>query len=243
MFYHSLGVLSSPSYRIENTGAIRHDWPRVPLPEDREALLRSAELGRQVALLLDTGREVAGVAARAGAVRPELRPIGPVTRVGGGSLGADDLSLTVGWGHGGNGRAVMPARGRAVERAYTAEEREAMAAGAPALGLTPEQVARLLGASTYDIYLNDVAYWRNVPARVWDYTIGGYQVLKKWLSYRERGVLGRALTPDEAREAKAMARRIAAILLLEPGLDASYAATKEATLSPDAATDQPLGHP
>jgi len=230
LFYHSLGVLSSPSYRIENTGAIRHDWPRVPLPEDREALLRSAELGRQVALLLDTGREVAGVATRAGAVRPELRPIGPVTRVGGGSLGADDLSLTVGWGHGGNGRAVMPARGRAVERAYTAEEREAMVAGAPALGLTPEQVARLLGASTYDIYLNDVAYWRNVPARVWDYTIGGYQVLKKWLSYRERGVLGRALTPDEAREATAMARRIAAILLLEPGLDASYAAAKEATL-------------
>ena len=24
-----------------------------------------------------------------------------------------------------------------------------------------------------------------VPAAVWEYTIGGYQVLKKWLSYRE----------------------------------------------------------
>ena len=202
----------------------------MPLPEDREALLRSAELGRQVALLLDTEREVTGVAARAGAVRPELRRIGPVTRAGGGSLGADDLSVTAGWGHGGNGRAVMPARGRAVERAYMAEEREAMAEGAEALGLTPEEMARLLGASTYDIYLNDVAYWRNVPARVWDYTIGGYQVMKKWLSYRERGVLGRALRPDEAREVTAMARRIAAILLLEPSLDASYAAAKGATL-------------
>ncbi len=106
-----------------------------------------------------------------------------------------------------------------------------MAAGVPALGLTPEEMSQLLGEGTYDIYLNDVAYWRNVPARVWDYTIGGYQVLKKWLSYRERGVLGRALTPDEAREATAMARRIAAILLLEPRLDTSYAATKEATLT------------
>ena len=30
-----------------------------------------------------------------------------------------------------------------------------------------------LGAHTYDIYLNDVAYWCNVPSRVWEYTIGG----------------------------------------------------------------------
>ena len=34
--------------------------------------------------------------------------------------------------------------------------------------------------------LNESAYWRNVPEKVWDYTIGGYQVIKKWLSYREQ---------------------------------------------------------
>lgn len=72
-----------------------------------------------------------------------------------------------------------------------------------------------------DIYLNDVACWRNVPAKVWSYTIGGYQVIKKWLSYRERALLGRALTADEAREVMNIARRIAAILLLEPALDAT----------------------
>ena len=27
-----------------------------------------------------------------------------------------------------------------------------------------------------------------MPAAVWQYKLGGYQVLKKWLSYRERGV-------------------------------------------------------
>ena len=32
---------------------------------------------------------------------------------------------------------------------------------------------------------------------MWDYTIGGYQVVKKWLSYREKPLLGRSLTPDE----------------------------------------------
>ncbi len=74
-----------------------------------------------------------------------------------------------------------------------------------------------------------VAYWRNVTGRVWDYTIGGYQVIKKWLSYREPGLLGRPLTPAEAREVRDMARRIAALLLLEPELDANYAATRADT--------------
>ena len=26
-----------------------------------------------------------------------------------------------------------------------------------------------------DIFLNNVAFWRNVPETVWNYTIGGYQ--------------------------------------------------------------------
>ncbi len=57
---------------------------------------------------------------------------------------------------------------------------------------------------------------------MWDYTIGGYQVIKKWLSYREFALLGRALTIDEARDVTNMARRIAAIIALEPALDANY---------------------
>jgi hypothetical protein len=49
---------------------------------------------------------------------------------------------------------------------------------------------QFLGDHTLDVYLNDVAYWSNVPLRVWEYTIGGYQVIKKWLSYREKKLLG-----------------------------------------------------
>ena len=41
----------------------------------------------------------------------------------------------------------------------------------------------------------------------------GYQVLKKWLSYRERSVLGRALHPEEVQHFTDTARRIAAIVL------------------------------
>ncbi len=86
-----------------------------------------------------------------------------------------------------------------------------------------------LGGACYDVFLNERVYWRCVPARVWTYTIGGYQVIKKWLSYRERPLLGRDLKPDEARYVTEMTRRIAAILPLEPALDENYARVKADT--------------
>jgi hypothetical protein len=46
--------LHSPAYRAENSGALRQDWPGVPLPADRSLLLASAELGQRVAALLDS---------------------------------------------------------------------------------------------------------------------------------------------------------------------------------------------
>jgi hypothetical protein len=74
-----------------------------------------------------------------------------------------------------------------------------------------------------------------VPARVWDYYIGGYQVIKKWLSYRERALLKRNLTPDELSEVSAMVRRLAALRLLEPELDRNYEAVKANTYDWNAA--------
>jgi hypothetical protein len=123
----------------------------------------------------------------------------------------------------------MPAKGKIVERDYTAKEREAIAAGTMARGLSEERAFELLGARTLDVYLNNIAYWRNIPSRIWEYTIGGYQVIKKWLSYREREILGRGLTTDEVHAVTAIARRITAIILLEPTLDASYNAITGST--------------
>ena len=97
----------------------------------------------------------------------------------------------------------MPGQGRVVEREYTSQEHVALG-----------EAAQTLGATTFDVYLNDRAYWRNVPTDVWGYKLGGYQVLKKWLSYREHGVLGRATKPEEVQHFTDTARRIAAILAL-----------------------------
>ena len=72
-----------------------------------------------------------------------------------------------------------------------------------------------LGDTTCDVYLNERAYCRNVSAAVWNYQLGGYQVLKKWLSYRESKVLGRPLRLEEVQHFTDTARRIGAILQLE----------------------------
>ncbi|MCH8294150.1 DNA methyltransferase, partial [Candidatus Poribacteria bacterium] len=206
IWMHALAIGYSPAYLTENADGIRQDWARIPLPDSKDALLTSAELGRQIAALLDTETDVPGVTS--GAIQPELKQVSVISRVGGGRLNPDvgELALTVGWGHGGSGKPTMPGKGKVEERGYAENE----------------YTCAEFGETTCDVYLNGVAYWRNVPKRVWDYIIGGYQVIKKWLSYREEKVLGRSLTVSEAREVTGMARRIAAILLLESDLDANY---------------------
>jgi hypothetical protein len=227
LWTHALAICYSTAYLKDNADGIRSDWPRIPLPERKGALERSAGLGKMVAALLDTEEAVEGVTS--GLVRRELAVVGVVSRAGGGSLNpaARDLDITAGWGHGGKDGATMPGRGKLAMRDYSAAELDAIKAGAAEQCLTLEQAVQCLGDRTYDIFLNGTAYWRNVPARVWSYTIGGYQVMKKWLSYREKELLGRGLTKEEAREVMEMARRIAALLLMQPALDENYLAIKE----------------
>ena len=296
LFHHILAVLHDPAYREANAGALRMEWPRIPLPgwpapgsasvspagvvgqaewvetdetpalpgggpsapdlrsvagetsalpegtpaheghepavepifpgngasdepnlnakeprtapsgqvgrrEAAEALAQSAARGRELARLLDSDTPVPGVTS--GRLRPETAAIAVPATTDGRNMAGDDFALIAGWGHYGAGDAVMPGQGRIVERAFTPEERTALGDTLPALGQT-----------TFDVYLNARAFWRNIPAAVWRYRFGGYQVLKKWLSYREHAILGRLLTPEEIQYFTDTARRIAATSLL-----------------------------
>ena len=113
----------------------------------------------------------------------------------------NDFAVTGRWGYLGQSDAVMPGQGHTNERPYTSDERAVL-----------RECLSTVGESTFDIYLNADAFWRNVPANVWNYRLGGYQVLKKWLSYRERNILDRNLKLDEVQHFSDMARRIFTII-------------------------------
>ena len=302
LFYHVLAVLHDPAYRRDNAGALRMEWPRIPLPgwtefsapalrrggsrtaptvavdgnapsadqsvipaeagiqtpteaadpsvipvktrpvpgrgihppsDAAQALAASAARGRRLAHLLDSDTPAPGITT--GALRSEIAAIAVPATSDDGNMTGNDFALTAGWGHFGAGEAVMPGQGKVTERAYTPAERDALPSrhsGASrnselpsrpkplrkgeTTNRAPESVsaASILGETTYDVYLNDRAYWRNVPANVWRYKLGGYQVLKKWLSYREHTILNRPLKPDEVQHFTDTARRIGATLMM-----------------------------
>jgi hypothetical protein len=227
LFFHALAVLHSPAYRAENSGALRQDWPRIPLPSDGTHLKASASLGKLIAALLNPEVAVNGVTA--GTRRAELRVLAMPTKRDGSALAGEDLALTAGWGYAGAAGATMPGRGVVELRAYTDSERATMEQGFSTHGLDPSLAFSLIGEKCLDVYLNEEAFWRCVPERVWEYSLSGYKVVKKWLSYREEPILGRPLSLAEVQEVTAMVRRIGAILLETPGLDGAYTGIKVAT--------------
>ena len=153
LFHHVLAVLHDPAYRKANAGALRMEWPRIPLPgwpggdapNAAEELSASVAGGRELAALLDPETPVAGVSP--GALRPELAAIAVPSTADGRNMTGDDFALNAGRCHYGTGDAVMPGQGRAVERDYTAAEREALG-----------DAVAVLGDVTFDVYLNDNAY-------------------------------------------------------------------------------------
>lgn len=212
LFHHAIAVLHAPRYSADNMDALRQDWPRIPLPASRDDLLGSATLGRRVATLLDPDMPADGVTA--GKVPEAIKKVGEPVKRDGSPLADADCRVTARWGIAGKGGVTMPGTGKVETRPFAPDE-------AAALG--PDAVARL-GPDTVDVFLNDTTYWRNIPRAVWEYQLGGYQVLKKWLSYREAKLLGRGLTLAEVKHVRDTARRIAALLLMGPALDANYAA-------------------
>ncbi len=207
LFHHVLATLHDPTYREANVGALRMEWPRIPLPDwpvgradgAAEVIRQSAAVGRRVAAMLDSDMPVSGVTQ---APTREIVAIAVPSTEEGRNMMPHDFAVTAGWGHSGPCDAVMPGQGQIVERSFTSEESTAMG-----------NTLAVLGDRTVDVYLNGEAYWRNVPAAVWNYRLGGYQVLKKWLSYREHRVLGRNLESGEVLHFTEAARRIGALLL------------------------------
>jgi hypothetical protein len=204
IFLSALAVFWSPTYCLEHRSALLQDWPRIPIPASPDVLAASAEHGQRVADLLLPDKPVPGVTT--GTLRPELRKLGVPSKAGGGTIDPDlDLKIEAGWGFFGSRNAVMCGKGKVTP--------------------SPDDPKNAV-----DIFVNDTVYWANVPSDVWGMTIGGYPVVKKWLSYREFKVLGRPLRFEEMTHITEVIRRIKALLLLGDELDANFRAITANTL-------------
>ena len=65
LFHHVLAVLHDPAYRQTNAGALRMEWPRIPLPHWSELSVRSGAGETDVAAKIDEASEtLAGSVAR-----------------------------------------------------------------------------------------------------------------------------------------------------------------------------------
>ena len=80
-------------------------------------------------------------------LRPEIAAIAVPATTGGRNMAGDDFAVTAGWGHYGQGDAVMPGQGCVDEREYAPEGRAALS-----------QSQTTLGKMTFDIYLNGEAF-------------------------------------------------------------------------------------
>lgn len=236
--YHTLAIGFAPAYLHENRVELGQGWPRIPFPgfdpakpqtlsEAREAFRNSADLGRLVAQLLEGSPDGHDPIARTAA--NDLHHFAVLTEES--DTNQEDRGrlfvVDQGWGKVFRGGAVLPSHGKVSVRAYSGDERRTVEAVARSMRVHAGAAYSLLGDSTRDIYLNEQVCLRNVPAKVWDFTVGGYQVLKKWLSYRETDILGRPLTFNEADSFCTVIRRIVALRLMGYHLNRNYSIIRD----------------
>jgi hypothetical protein len=221
VWLHALALCYTPAYLAANEDGVKRDFPRIPLPPDAAVLRNSARLGALLADLLDPDQEITGVTR--GTISQALRGLGAVKRVET-APGPVDLRVTIGWSYEGRDGVIMPGGGRIEAQPHWTDADELQAA-LRALVPNATEPLGLLG-EPINVYLNSDTYWTAVPRAVWEYRIGGYQVVKKWLSYRQHDLLARALTVDESRHVTNMIRRLAMIILLGDELDANYCASR-----------------
>jgi len=197
LIHFAIAMGHAPQFESDHQEALAQDWMHLPIPRSNEAFQRASILGETVAALLDPAQEATGpLKDLLGARR---RRLAVVASRDSGMVRDDQIVISI--SHYGAAKGGWRPR-----------------APRPSEDLPPEW-----GSSTGDLWLNDRTCLAHVPAAVWEYELGGYPVVKKWLGYRDEGRRpGRGLSLSELDWLREMIHRIAALLLLRPSLDGAY---------------------
>lgn len=191
LFHHTVAVVAA------NGGAA------IPLPDDKAAIRSSAILGYRVATLFADDNPLAphDLALRAFAVPGR---VGKEARM----LRGSALAVSDTWRD----------REHITRRPFAPDEVGAIHHAAIDAALAADEAMALLGNETCDVHVNDRALLKNVPLATWRYEYRGVPLLRAWLSDRCAETLDRPLQREEITHLSLAARRITALLLLEPAL-------------------------
>lgn len=197
LFKIVLAVAHSPQYELDHAEAIAQDWLHIPIPRKGDLAEEISLLGEDVSALLNPLADVEKILKRVLGTR--IKTLGVVEKKCGGAIAESDLTVTYSF--------FGAAPGGWTERSPEGEK----------------DTATSLGEVTGDLNLNQDVYLKNVPGKIWEYELGGYPVIKKWLGSRDATRRpGKPLSIEEMDHLRSMIHRIAALLLLHDKLDAAY---------------------
>jgi hypothetical protein len=196
-FRYCIAIAHAPQYESDHKDLLAHDWPHIPLAKEKKQFDKTVMLGEEVAQLLDPLADPSPVLKAL--LGDDAKTLGVVERNGGGSISESELAIEYSY--------YGAATGKWDER-------------------SPKETETLhpaWGDVTGNLYLNDAIFLSHVPKEVWQYELGGYPVLKKWLGYRQADRRGGApLLLKELDDFRGIVLRIAAMLMLRPMLDRTY---------------------
>ena len=197
LFRYCIAIAHAPQYESDHKDLLAHDWPHIPLAKEKEQFDKTVTFGEEVAQLLDPLADPSPVLKAL--LGNDAKTLGVVERNGGGSISESELVIEYSY--------YGAATGKWDER-------------------SPKETETLhpaWGDVTGNLYLNDAIFLSHVPKEVWQYELGGYPVLKKWLGYRQADRRGGApLSLKELDDFRGIVLRIAAMLMLRPMLDRTY---------------------
>jgi len=170
VFDYIYAVFHCPTYRTRYAEFLKIDFPRVPLTSDAALFRKLVELGgRLVKLhLLEDDPETPPYPAAS------QTPPNPPVNGGGSESGLPPLA------GGQRGVGSGTEAGSRVSISY------------PARGDHTVEKVRYVD-NDRQVWINGKQYFEGVPPDVWEFHIGGYQVLEKWLKDRK----GRTLSYDD----------------------------------------------
>lgn len=199
LFRYCVAIAHAPQYETDHKDSLAQDWPHIPINKVRAEFEKVVELGDQIAQLLNPFHKAAAVVKAI--LGSDANALVVPQKVGGGNLKESDLTVDFSYYGAGAGRWEE----RAIDDGEVQREQ--------------------WGETTGNLYLSKSVFLKHVPRAIWQYELGGYPVIKKWLGYRQATKRnGTPLSLGELDELREIALRIATLLTIRPLLDKAYEA-------------------